>query len=132
MPIDVTFLDDGGVVFKGSGCVTFDDVANANHRIYASPDQIRKIAYQICDYSDATDIDLSAEQVRTLALQDADAARANPAMLLAVVGQQDFVFGMLRMWELYAEPSSVRTRVCRTVDEARRWIAENRPASGQG
>jgi hypothetical protein len=46
----------------------------------------------------------------------------------AVVAKQDVIFGMSRMFGVYAEQVFARVHVCREPDEAKRWLAKG--ASG--
>jgi hypothetical protein len=45
----------------------------------------------------------------------------------AVVAKQDVLFGMSRMFGVYAEQVFVRVHVFREKDEARRWLAQDAP-----
>lgn len=47
----------------------------------------------------------------------------------AVVVQRDALFGMLRMFEVFAHPHFERLRVFRDPDEARAWLESPEPAS---
>ncbi|SHO53501.1 hypothetical protein [Desulfopila aestuarii] len=124
MPVDITYLSDGGVYLYGSGCLTYSDIVDANNVLYATPDKIKGLAYQLCDYSDVTEVNLTSKEIEKLALQDSKAAMLNPAMLIAVVGNQDLVYGLLRMWEAYATSPSFETNAFRTVEDAKTWISE--------
>ena len=46
----------------------------------------------------------------------------------AVVAKQDVLFGMSRMFGVYAEPVFTRVHVFRERDEAKRWLAGGAPA----
>ncbi len=103
-----------------------------NLALYSSHEKIRSISYQISDYSAVDRVEISAEEVLHLSQADQEAARINPDMLVAVVGKQDLMFGLLRMWELYAGASKMQACVFRDVEQARDWIRQQRQgADGQ-
>lgn len=124
MPIDITYRDDGGVVLKGRGVLSGDDVSKANKVLYETPDKIRALAYQLCDYSETEGLEMTSEWVARLAAEDKRAAGLNPSMLIAVVGKTELAYGLLRMWQVYAEPPALKTAVFRSVREAMDWIRD--------
>lgn len=125
MPITITYLEDNGVFLRGHGRISFDDVLELNSIRYASPAMIKNLRYQLCDLSDVTEIALNSQEVAKVAWLDVEAAKHNPEMLMAVVGEQDLVFGLIRMWELYAESIHVKSGSFRTVEDARKWLNES-------
>ena len=124
MPVKISYLKDHGVVVKGSGFVTWKDIYHANETLYDTADKIKSIYYQIADFSNVTGTDITSEQVKILAEQDARAAKVNPNLIVAVVGADDLVYGLARMWEAYAGEVSFETGVFRDIDAARQWIAD--------
>lgn len=132
MSLDINRTDDGGIFLKGSGILKYDDVAGVNRILYATPETIRGLRYQISDYTEVSEIRLDAEEIRELARQDAQASRSNPDMLIAVVGSDDLMFGVLRMWNAYASAQGFETRVFRDLAEARIWIALRLEEKGNG
>lgn len=122
MPQSFTYLEDGGVLRTGEGQLTFADVASVNAALYATPEKIRKIAYQLSDYARVTDVDITIEEVMELSRADQATAKLNPDMIVAVVGQDDVMFGLLRMWELLAGEDAMKAAVFRDMEEAREWI----------
>lgn len=45
----------------------------------------------------------------------------------AIVANRDALFGMIRMFEVFAEDLFFRTHVFRTRGDAKQWLAGNRP-----
>lgn len=45
----------------------------------------------------------------------------------AIIASQEALFGMARMFEVYAEKYFVGTRVCRTVPDGERWLEAPEP-----
>ncbi len=44
-------------------------------------------------------------------------------MLIAVVGEQDVIYGLARAWETHVADGPGNTQVFRTVGEAKLWLA---------
>ena len=122
MPIELSFIENNGILFKGTGVLTGKDISTANEFIYESPGKIREIAYQLCDYTEIEKIDMSSDEIRILASQDEKAAKINPQMIIAVVGKEDIVFGLSRMWQAYADETAFETCVFRNIEDAKIWI----------
>ena len=47
----------------------------------------------------------------------------------AIVACTDALYGMLRMFQVYAEPYFTETYVFRSISEAEKWLMLNRPAT---
>ena len=109
---------------KGKGTLAASDVSGVNEVIYETEQKIKNITYQLCDYTEVDDVNISAEEVRMLSAQDVTAAKINPKMIIAVVGEKDLTFGLLRMWEIYADEHPFETHVFRTIEEAKLWISD--------
>jgi len=122
MSSKIIYLEDNGVVLKFSGILSWKDIHDANEKIYATSEKIRSIHYQIADFTDVERTDITSAQVRKLAEQDANAARINPDMILAIVGSDDLIYGLARMWEAYASDASFEKAVFRYLDDAKKWI----------
>lgn len=124
MPIEITYRDDGGVLLKGRGILSGEDISKTNLVLYETPEKIKALTYQLCDYSEIERLDMATVWVRRLADEDKRAADVNPGMLIAVVGKTELTYGLLRMWQVYAEPSALKTAVFRNVSDALDWIRE--------
>jgi hypothetical protein len=48
----------------------------------------------------------------------------------AIVAPSDRAYGMSRMFEVFAEESSIDVRVFRDFDEAKRWVVEGESEEG--
>ena len=123
MSMNVTYRDDGGIVVKAEGVLSPREVFELNEKIYASPEDVRKISYQLCDFSGVTDFEGSTQELAFIAKQDKSAAELNPNMLLVLVSGSDLSYGMLRMWQAFTEDSRVESKVCRSMEEAEEWLA---------
>ncbi len=122
MPVTYAYIENGGVLLVGTGTVVAVDIIDVNESIYASPEMIKKIRFQICDYTAVEKMEISSEEVVTIAEQDNLAAEVNPTMLITIAAKKDLSFGIARVWEAYTGGSPFRTEVFRTLEDCREWI----------
>lgn len=123
MPISFEYIEKGGVLLRGSGVLTDEDILEVNRAIYATPDMIKNIRYQIGDYTQVESIEgLTSQGIQKISKQDQRAAKINPTMLIAIAAEVTVVLGMARMWESYTGYSGLQTNVFKTVEECYEWI----------
>lgn len=122
MPVKYAYIENGGVLLVGTGTVVAADIIEVNKAIYASPEMIRKIRYQICDYTAVENMQISSKEIPAIADQDNRAAEVNPTMLISIAAKKDLSFGLSRVWEAYTDQGPFRTEVLRTVEDCREWI----------
>jgi hypothetical protein len=130
MPINIAYMEDGGIMATGEGVVTGSEIKEVNNTIYESPEKIQKIAYQLCDFSNISGASASTFEIEQIASQDKKASEINPNMLVAIVVGEDLSYGLSRMWESFSYGSTLETMVFRKVEDAQQWIREelqNRP-----
>ncbi len=124
MPMTIAYLGDGGIIARGEGVVTSNEIKEVNDIIYEFPDKIKQISYQIIDLTKVTDVIISSSEVKELSNQDKKAFEINTTMFIAVVGEKDLVFGLSRMWQEFSYNSQIETQVFREMEEAQQWIRE--------
>ena len=124
MPMSIAYTEDGGIISRGEGVITGNEIKETNDIIYESPDKIKKIKYQICDLTNASDYSTSESELRAISNQDKKASEINPKMFIAVVGEKDVIFGLARMWEAFSYDSPFETMVFRKIEDAQQWIRE--------
>ena len=122
MPIDFFYDENGGIIVKAKGIVTGREIIDFNNRLYEANENIKKIPYQILDFTDVDDVSFSIDDVDTLSVQDRKALEINPNMLIAVVSENQLIYGLARMWEVKSGGGSSRTQVFRKLEEAYAWI----------
>lgn len=122
MPLEMKYLDDDyGVEMVGTGVVTGEEIYNATKEFYSGYASL-KIIYQIANFVNVDDFDVSKEDIIKIADQEIMVSKTNPNRIIAVVGEQDFVFGLSRMWEGHVYASGFETMVFREREEALKWI----------
>ena len=96
MPITYTVMKNGGILFKGKGFVSGNEIKEINDAIYGSPKNILKIKYQLWDLTNISEILVSNEDIEAFAYHEA-AAKINSNMIIAIVASKDIIFGLSRM-----------------------------------
>ena len=108
--------------------INVNDLKNIKDSLYTDNHSIKNIHYQILDYRQAQDLDLSHEDIWQIALQDKAALQINSHMLIAVVCTKDVIYGLSRMWSAYTETSPLNTGVFRDFEAAQDWVMQRQIA----
>ena len=79
------------------------------------------------DFTDTRVTAITAGEIRRLAESVKKIAHSRIKAKTAIVASRDFMFGMARMYQVYAEISQQKTlvEVFRKMEDARRWIKGN-------
>ncbi len=124
---EVTTRDDGGIILTWEGPVTGKELIDAFSEIYATDEQIKRIAYQLIVLTKSEEIIVTTDDLKRVASLDIRASKVNPNMLVAVVGDRDIVFGLSRMWEAFVDDAPLKTGTFRTLEDAEDWLKLNLP-----
>jgi hypothetical protein len=124
MPYVIHTEQGTGVLCVWSGVATGQEMHTATVEIY-QPTALAKLRYQIWDFSKATDITASGEDMRLLAMLDDQASKANPQLISAMVGPPHLFLGAARVYHIYLEiwAPSLPSRHFSNLQAARDWIA---------
>lgn len=124
MPYEMCFEDGGrGVLVSWVGVVPGRRLIEANEEMY-NRDPDRKLRYQIWDFTAADHMEVSNDELRTLAFQDAQAHKIYPHHVVALVGSSEFLAAADKLYAIYADVwGGLPSETFRDVEEARRWIA---------
>ncbi|MEJ2054046.1 MAG: hypothetical protein P8X42_09015 [Calditrichaceae bacterium] len=122
MPYKIQYYNDGGILVKGEQLVTGKEIEELNNILYETEAKIKNISYQIIDFTGVKNISISNEEVDNISRQDKRACSINPDMLIAVISDQDVIYGLARMWEVKSGSSIIQAQVFRRHDEALQWI----------
>lgn len=125
MPITINELDDGlGVLIYGSGVVDNDTYVSAITSHIANKKLLMSCRYTISDFSGVSEVKVDSEGIERVVELCRPLAGNFPKAIFAQVGQQDAVYGLLRMWENYADDLPWEVETFRTRSEAERWIKQ--------
>jgi hypothetical protein len=82
-------------------------------------DKFKKYRYSILDYMAVKKFDISTKAVNLIAEISKSATLANPDAAVAHVADQDFIYGLARMWEALADEEKWETMVFRNKKDAK-------------
>jgi hypothetical protein len=124
-------VDEGSRLIRtvGSGEVTAGEVASHLEELDAHLH--RDVQFDVLlDLGGCTSLPTS-EQLRAIAEQLGRLGGRHRFGRCAIVAQRDALFGMTRMFEVFAQEQFAETRAFRATDEAERWLrsAGGRPTS---
>ncbi len=128
MPFSIKRNNDGGLNAKATGIISFNEIQHFKASLYQSASDVKNIHYQILDYTEVAELDLTHEDIWQIALQDKAALQLNPHMLIAIVSNKDVIYGLSRMWSAYTETAPLNTGVYRNMDAAQEWIMQRQIA----
>lgn len=99
MPVQTDLTSDRlGALVTCSGLVTGEDLVEANALVVACVN----CHYQLWDFSAISQVQVSADAIHRLALQDSDIPEWSSLEKIAVVGADESVEELTRVYELYS------------------------------
>ncbi|MBC8116919.1 MAG: hypothetical protein H7062_21190 [Candidatus Saccharimonas sp.] len=117
------FVDGGrGLVFTAAGELTAADVLAPKTIMLAEPDRLRPLRHALVLLEGVTRFAPTNDEIRDIATADTKIALFAPDVSVAIVAPTDFLFGLSRMWEVFAEGTAWRISVFRSRAEADAWI----------
>ena len=123
MSIQIKYSHEGaGVMFIGEGVISAEDIFQATKLLYQSDSAIKKIRFCLNDFTKATSTTITSEELSLSIQEDEAAEQINPKMVVAVVADSDFLFGMSRMWHALAGDINWEMYITRSLAEAKDWI----------
>ena len=125
--IDIRIIDGGRGTYLRAGPTTTGDALVAENRRFFG-EETEAFAECLYWYSDYTGSDVSqmqAAHMEQLAEVALGAARANPGLVVAILADADFVYGMARMWSALAEATGWEVGVFRSRVECTSWLEQH-------
>ncbi len=121
MSVEISFLDhEAGLRLTCTGTMNGSELLESNHKLLKLPVQTCK--YVLVQFQESATLVASADEIRQVAELDKLAAPCNPNVVIAVVAPTDAIFGLARMWSVFAEEFGWRTMVFRRRPDAEQWI----------
>ena len=120
MPINHEIVNNRYVVFHSEGVLTAAEVDHANDWLYSKFPELAR--FQIWDHSALVEIIADTADWENMAAQDQAATESLSSIVIALVGTTDLVYGLLRMYEAFADHDSIQTKVFRDLSSAENWI----------
>ena len=124
MPIQLEFPDEGlGIIYRCQGVLGPQNFSDANNRLLALPNRIRKLKYVIVDAVSMDPQFFSPSEMDGIVLQNRQTASyAAPGLLVALVAERNVVIALARMWEAFIEGIGWETKIVPSMVEAQEWI----------
>jgi len=123
VPVENITTDNGlGIVTRCWGILGADEFIAAIRARYTPDEVLAKIRYFITDHTEVERFDMWTDDITVLTQISTAASRKNPDIFLASVVPDDLGFGLVRMWHGYAYELAWQLRLCRSRDEAERWL----------
>ncbi len=126
MPVDYSSHRSGSYVrLTSHGIITDDELLHAIQTMCASDEATRLHRCALMDFSRVERVDVSSDTVRELAQLNINASKlVTPGAAVALAAPQALVYGLGRMWEIYAQNTGWETRVFERLEEAEHWLEE--------
>lgn len=122
MPFTYRIDSERGVVYAtATGTVTDDDVTKLKADIAADP-AFRPGMVELSDLRGIEDLQVSPEGISRFAMMDQQHADDQADFKLALVANEDLVYGMARMYQMSTGPNPQQVSVFRSVEEAEAWL----------
>jgi hypothetical protein len=115
---------------KCIGLVTIEEVID-HFRVLAQDPDCPDYLDVLLDLSEATTIP-TKENLREVSRVISSVEGTVQFGICAIVACTDVLYGMLRMFEVFAEKGFRETRVFRTTEGAEAWLASRRATAGEG
>jgi len=129
MPYRTWYTEDGGVIHVGEGVVTGAEILASAAQDHKDAERARSFRYGLADFSSATQLDVTAAQMRAIADENARLAGLVPRAVVAVVAPADHIYGVARMWEFHTDGVGWETWVFRDRATAVAWLRERCPGA---
>jgi hypothetical protein len=109
-------------VFKVTGVLSFDEVLPVVKDFYDG-DPTKHVLW---DMTDTTEVQLTSEEVETLANFSPRYEGKRASGKTAIVAQKDIIFGLSRMFEFQSssQQAPFSIMVFRSIEEAHQWLDE--------
>ncbi len=125
MTYSTEFVDhDRGIVHIGSGVVTGDELIEAAKEDRRIEARARHLKHILVDFTDATELKVTAAEIRRVVDEEMVTAALAPGVAVAVAAPKDFEFGMARLWQSLVDDTGWNARIFRSRLEAETWLAE--------
>jgi hypothetical protein len=120
MPSKIT-IEPEGVVITLLDIVRGDDIYVLNEKLMAEP-AFAQWRYQIWDFSDVDAVEVSVDQIRDFAVQDARAAGLNPKQRIAIIPRKASPSTLDRVFHVMEEVwGAYESKTLPSLEAAREW-----------
>ena len=123
MPLSYTIDNNRDVILTvASGILTDDELLEHKRKLRIDP-LLKTGMVELTDLRKITELAVTPEGIKRFVAQDQQDAELFKGYKLAIVVNQDFAFGMGRMYEMMTAANLPDVRIFRDMNEARLWLA---------
>lgn len=127
MPIEILDMDDGrGNILIARGVFKSQEyIESLCRHLDQEKEKFKKYTYSITDLTAVTEAtEWPTDDVHLSVNMCKKAAQINHTAVVAIVADNDFLFGLSRMWEILMYEAGWETMVFKKRDAAELWIKE--------
>jgi hypothetical protein len=124
MSVQLEFVQEGlGVIFRCRGEVNVQQFVDANRQLMATNAEIKKLKFAIGDLIGMDPMYVAPSEMEKIVQQNHQIAALLPeGVIVALLAEQNVVYGLARMWEAFVAGINWETQSFRAEDEARAWL----------
>jgi hypothetical protein len=123
MPYTASYVDDGkGVHKKGTGVVTGLEIFSSALQESRNASRPPGIRYALVDFSEATDLKITPEDIRRIVEANRKLATITPDELVAVIAPDGLPYAMARLWHTLSDDIGWTSNVFHTRPDAIYWL----------
>ncbi len=128
MPYTTELSDDYmGIHHVGSGLVTGAEILEACRATTQLLQNTENFHYEFIDFSEVTELKISAGELDRIIAQDFYAAIFRPEAVIVIVAPREDLFETMKEWEQRVQGIGWLTHIARDRTEAKRWLQEHYP-----
>ena len=127
MPIKIDDLDNGlGNVITGTGQITGEEFVDIlTKHLAQSIEKLEKYIYSIVDFTEATYVTVTLEDVRMIAEKSLENAKINPDLTVTIATNEEISSLLAEMWQLLVDESSWDVNVFTNREELDQWLSQD-------
>ena len=124
MSVQLEFVQEGlGVYFRCHGEVNVQQFEDANRQLIAANSNTKKLKFALIDLAGMDPMYVAPSEMERIVGQNHQIAALLPGgMIVALVAEQNVVYGLARMWEAFVAGINWETQSFRAEDDAKAWI----------
>jgi hypothetical protein len=113
--------DKEGVYVKFRGVVTAQDLIDANNYVLSNAN-FDSICYQIFDFLDIDDFNISSYDIEIIAMMDKSQSEIKKEMKIAIVTKNNYIKEITSEYDQYMTGSDWETKIFDSIEIAKFWV----------
>jgi hypothetical protein len=124
------FSDEGRcLIWTCTGLIRRDEAIDRVKELLNQPERAQALVHGLVEFAPDARVEMTTDDLRAVAAVDEQLAKLNRHLKVAVVAAQDYIYGMLRMWEVFVSDTGWNVHVFRHRAEAEAWLGKLPPPS---